>query len=45
VHVHSWDDADSECVLYVGLDGKGAVCIGNVQIHSLTHIQTLSFIY
>jgi len=37
---HSRDHADSECVSYVGVDGKGTEFIGDKQINLLTHSQT-----
>jgi len=43
--MRSRDHDDSEHVSYVGVDRKGVEFIGNKQIHSLTHIHTLNFIY
>jgi len=39
--MHSWDHANSEYVLYVWVDCKGAKFTTNKQ----TNIKTLSFIY
>ena len=33
----SWDNADSEHVLYVGVDRNGSEFVGHKFTHSLTH--------
>ena len=43
--MHSVDHADLELCIIRGLDRKGADFIDSKQTHSLTHTQTLNFVY
>jgi len=41
VHMHFWDHVDSEFMLYVGVECKGAEFISNKFTHSHTEIRVL----
>jgi len=43
--MHFLDHADSEYLLHVWVDGKGAEFIGNKQIHLHTHTHTHTQLY